>query len=444
MKHTSINISDIDIGSRKREDKGDIEDLAASIKERGLISPIAVVEMPFAPPEVILDSTKPYLLLAGERRVQASLLNGATSIAAQVFDRVVDELDLRCIEFAENVKRKDFSWQERAAMELEIHRLFTSKFGTKAPLSQKEEGWSVSATAEFLGRERTVVSDELKLAEAVEVYPELFEKCKNKSEASKLLQRIEEKAIIAELAGRKTSIEGWKRKLIDCYIVRDAFEGMHDLLDGLFHLVEIDPPFNIDYVGGMQQSTASTRIAVHRYKDLKLNAEAYGAYLDQILKEAYRLLASDGWLLVWFAPEPWFELVYQAIVKAGFDGDRLWARWGKGTSGQNIHPDLHLTRVEESFFYARKGNPRIMKVGRNNTFDYNRPHHSERAHPNEKPIDLMTDIFSTFVAPRSRILIPFAGSGNGLIAAHQLNMEAIGFDNEASFKNFFSVKVMGL
>ena len=441
MKLSTIPLTDIDTGRRKRSDLGDLEELATSIKERGLITPIAVVEMQYAPPEVVLDSSKPYLLLAGGRRLAATQLAALPTIDAKVFSHTVDELELRCIELAENIKRKDLSWMEKAAMELEIHRLFETKHG-KGRRDSNEENWSVSATAEFLGQDRSVVSRTLALAEAVEVYPELFQQCKNKNEAAKLLERVEEKAILSELASRKTSLAGWKQSLIDNYIIKDAFEGMRNLPDGMFHLIEIDPPFNIDYVGGLQQSDASTRIAVHEYSD---RVPDYEEYLGLLCREAHRLLATDGWLVVWFAPEPWFESVFNAIRSGGFDVDRLCARWYKATtSGQNNHPDIRLTRVEESFFYARKGNARIIKQGRTSSFDYPRPHHSVRAHPNEKPVELMLDIFSTFLAPRSRILIPFAGSGNGLIAAHKLNMEVLGFDKEQMFKDSFTVKVMEL
>lgn len=443
MKLSTIAITDIDIGKRERSDLGDIDELASSIRERGLICPIAVVEMQHASPERILDSSKAFLLIAGERRIRAHQQLNDNTIAAHVFDRTITELDHRCLELEENIKRKDMSWIERNRAELEIHRCFMSqRGGQKLAKTEEGEGWSVTATAEFLGKDRSGLRKDLLLGEAVELYPALFEKCKNKNEANKLLERIEEKAILSELATRSKQVEGWKQQLIDNYVVRDTFEGMRDLPSGLFHLVEIDPPFNIDYVEGMQQSSASTRLTVHEYRD---QVDDYEQFLAQLFKEAHRLLAADGWLLVWFAPEPWLETVYNAITNAGFETDRLVARWYKGqTSGQNNHPDIRLTRMEESFFYARKGAARIIRQGRSNSFDYARPHHSERCHPNEKPVELMRDIYSTFAAPRSRVLVPFAGSGNGLIAAHQLNMEVIGFDKEQLFKDQYAVRVMSL
>jgi hypothetical protein len=44
MRLDYVNLIDIEYGSRKREDFGDLDDLARSIKTEGLICPIAVVE----------------------------------------------------------------------------------------------------------------------------------------------------------------------------------------------------------------------------------------------------------------------------------------------------------------------------------------------------------------------------------------------------------------
>ena len=56
----------------------------------------------------------------------------------------------------------------------------------------------------------------------------------------------------------------------------------------------------------------------------------------------------------------------------------------------------------------------------------------------------MKEIYNTFAFPGSRILIPFLGSGSGLIAAHELGMSPIGFEISKSYKDAFLVKVNSL
>jgi ParB-like chromosome segregation protein Spo0J len=96
---TDMTIGDIQIGQRHRKDYGDLDGLAASIKEVGLLQPIGV--------------TPENVLVFGERRLRAcrDILGWAT-IPAQV-------VDLRSIldgEAAENGSRKDYTPSEKVAL----------------------------------------------------------------------------------------------------------------------------------------------------------------------------------------------------------------------------------------------------------------------------------------------------------------------------------------
>ena len=58
-------------------------------------------------------------------------------------------------------------------------------------------------------------------------------------------------------------------------------------------------------------------------------------------------------------------------------------------------------------------------------------------HPTERPIELIQEILATFGVPGSRVLVPFLGSGNTLLAAANLKMSAVGYEiaeeNRAAF-----------
>jgi hypothetical protein len=85
-----MNISDIKVGKRHRKDLGDIDGLAASISDVGLLQPIVVKP----------DGT----LIAGERRRAACSLAGKSEVPVHVVD--LDEVARG--EFHENVHRKNF------------------------------------------------------------------------------------------------------------------------------------------------------------------------------------------------------------------------------------------------------------------------------------------------------------------------------------------------
>jgi site-specific DNA-methyltransferase (adenine-specific) len=92
------------------------------------------------------------------------------------------------------------------------------------------------------------------------------------------------------------------------------------------------------------------------------------------------------------------------------------------------------------FFYAWKGQPALNKAGRSNEFHFSPVPANQKSHPTERPIELMKEIYDTFAFSGSRILIPFLGSGNGLLAANQLGMSACGFELSKSYKDSFLVK----
>ncbi len=89
---------------RKNFDKNSLEELTASIRERGIIQPIIV-----RPSE---DSNDKYELIAGERRWQAAQNAGLHEVPAVILN--VD--NLKSLEFAivENVQRKDLNPIEEA------------------------------------------------------------------------------------------------------------------------------------------------------------------------------------------------------------------------------------------------------------------------------------------------------------------------------------------
>jgi ParB family chromosome partitioning protein len=97
--------ADIIVGERHRKDMGDIDGLAASIGELGLLHPVVI---------------KPTgELIAGERRLRAAESLGWTEISVTVVD--LDSVVRG--EFAENTCRKDFTLSEAVAIKRALEPL---------------------------------------------------------------------------------------------------------------------------------------------------------------------------------------------------------------------------------------------------------------------------------------------------------------------------------
>ena len=99
MKHEDVPIDKIKLGQRHRMDHGDIESLAANIRQMGLLQPIGID--PF------------YELIFGMRRLEACKdVLGWKTIPAVILD-----LDsILAGEYAENEFRKQFTTSERSAI----------------------------------------------------------------------------------------------------------------------------------------------------------------------------------------------------------------------------------------------------------------------------------------------------------------------------------------
>lgn len=98
-----MEIGDIVVGRRYREELGDMEDLKRSISELGLLQPI-----------VIRKGTNE--LVAGYRRLKALMELGITSLVEGTHVNLVDIESLVLGEHDENICRKDFTISEKVAI----------------------------------------------------------------------------------------------------------------------------------------------------------------------------------------------------------------------------------------------------------------------------------------------------------------------------------------
>jgi ParB/RepB/Spo0J family partition protein len=151
-------ITSITIGTRHRRDMGDVEGLAASIAELGLLHPIVV--------------TPDGKLIAGERRLHACTQLGLTEVPV----RVVDMAEIVRGEFAENAHRADFLPSEidaiRRALE-PIERAAAEqrmKAGTPAKISQGS-GRVTDKIGAFAGVSGRTVEKIAKVVQAAETEP---------------------------------------------------------------------------------------------------------------------------------------------------------------------------------------------------------------------------------------------------------------------------------
>lgn len=429
----NISLSDLHIGERFRKDYGDMEQFKYSIKSKGLITPIAVGLTEKLNMEG-LDTSKKYTLLAGGRRTEACIQLKMLTVPARIYDSSLNELDLRAIELAENLDRKDMSFVEECALKKQVHELQESIHGKKVAKSPQAPGWSQADTAKLLKESPNNVSRDIKLAQAIEQFPQLgLDKCKNKSDAMKLLKKAGTQLAVGQAAEQFQQTmkkSGRLNQMVESYIIGDCFTTMKAIPDNSINLVEIDPPYAMDLHAKKSESS------MLGYNEI--DSKKYVNFMQQLFTESYRILRDGGWMICWFAMDPWYETLANLIDGANFKFNRLPGIWAK-PNGQCSQPQTSLASTYEPFFYCRKGNGHIEKMGRSNVFAFNPVAPAQKWHPTQRPLNLMEEILMTFTRPNSTVYIPFLGSGTTLLAANNCQCKAFGNDLTKEFKDGYVV-----
>lgn len=423
-----VKLSTIVVGERFRVDLGNIEELAESIKERGLIQPICIDEN--------------NNLLAGGRRYAACTLLSLSDIPVLIKD-TEGEVDAREIELMENIHRKEMTWQEQAKLTARIHSLYMEKDNT----------WNGRKTAELIDKNPMSISRALRLAASMEVLPDL-QKCSTADEAAKVIKRAEETAIVNEIAKRqqarmeqatpadkgKNPILATLKKAKEDYIICDVFEGLEKLKKQhkKFHLIECDPPFAVPMPGTnkeFHQQSITDKLDTDAFFDI--SPKDYLAFLQRLSDGMWEVAEDNSWMLFWLAMD-WYTEVVSTLEKTGWTVNTTPAIWIKNAVRTNPYPH-NLSKGYHAFLVCKKGTPSLIRERRNNVFMYSND--LNPFHPHPRPLSLMSNILDTFVDSGAKVLVPFLGSGVTIRAAYKYGCECMGFDSSDKYKNHFLVAV---
>jgi ParB-like chromosome segregation protein Spo0J len=144
-----IPISEIKVGARRRDDFGDLEGLAESIRKYKLFHPI------------IVDGERN--LIAGERRLRAFQLNDESEIPCRLYGELSDD-ERSEIELEENLQRKDLT-----PFEANKRLLQTAEKIAEIISSQNEEINSEPEKTETRGRKSDFAAPKKDIAQALGV-----------------------------------------------------------------------------------------------------------------------------------------------------------------------------------------------------------------------------------------------------------------------------------
>jgi ParB/RepB/Spo0J family partition protein len=172
-KHATFPLDRIRVGERHRRDMGDIEALARSIAEVGLLQPIAVT----------FDGH----LIAGERRLRAVELLGWKTIPYTPIPLNLDQIVRG--EFAENTHRKDFTLSEAVAIKRALEPMERAaarqRMASPEKFSEQVKGNALDKIAKATGMHRTTLAKAEAIVDAAAAEPEKYGRFLEKMDRTK-------------------------------------------------------------------------------------------------------------------------------------------------------------------------------------------------------------------------------------------------------------------
>jgi ParB/RepB/Spo0J family partition protein len=233
-----------------------LDELAASIREHGVLQPILV--RPIGP--------NTYQLIAGERRWRASKIAGLDTIPALI-EEIDDDTALE-ISIIENLQREDISPLDEAAMYDRMVR---------------EHGYSIRKLADKLGKDKGYLENRLRLADAPDEIRQLVSLRKDTlSHAYELLK-------VQDPKRRRRLADQVARGELTLVKLRDKIEGRRSRrVADEAHGDDVATPTLLPVDGAEEPAPAPVAVETRRRRELSedslVNAKAYLAdALDELI-----------------------------------------------------------------------------------------------------------------------------------------------------------------
>lgn len=393
-----LQIDTLLVGNRYREEFGDVKALARSIDRYGLLHPIVV------------DSKGQ--LVAGERRLRACKSLEWKTIPARRIDEVSEDIKKE-IELEENIKRKDFTWQEQVKAVRDLFKV-KQKIGGIS-VKGKTGGFTLADLASYLGVSVGTISQDISLANAMDGDEEL-EFSKNKLTALKLHRSKKEKAILRALSEKITV------NVSNAILIKgDATLKLPKLESESADMVFTDPPF-----GKNLEMKADLRTGEKPYED---NPVKVFQDLQIVVKEYYRILKNDRVMLMFFDIIHYHKVITMC-EEVGFLVCALPLFWCKTGGGGACPNDTYYAMNTECILHCQKGSRPLNNPGQPNFKVCERVPSQQKIHETQRPIELLKYYIEQHTLPDELVVDGYAGSFSVGVSAIELGRKVWGCEKK--------------
>jgi hypothetical protein len=386
---------------RRKLDEEHISALADSIRRIGLIHPLVI--------------DRDYRVWAGECRFMALKMLGHDSTVCQFLDEL-DEATRIAVEFEENVKRRDLTWQEQCNTVAKYHSIRLTQ----------EPGWSREETGKALGLKDRTTRCYFMINEEAKKNPEIM-KAPELSTAQGMAARYSEKRSDMEMEralGFKI-VDNETKEKGPSIITADFTEWVKTYDGPRFNFLHCDFPYGIE-TDKRQQGNAVTVLG--GYDD---TPDTYFRLLGALCDNITRVCTDTAHIMFWFSMRYYHDTLEFFSAHSDFVIDPFPLVWLK-SDGVGLLPDPQRgpRRIYETCLFGSRGDRKIVSSVAN---AFASPT-DIKDHVSTKPEPVLCHFFRMFVDENSVVLDPTCGSGSALRAAKSLGAgHVFGIEINAEF-----------
>jgi site-specific DNA-methyltransferase (adenine-specific) len=211
-------------------------------------------------------------------------------------------------------------------------------------------------------------------------------------------------------------------------------------------LIIADIPYNIGkdaygsnpswYVGGDNQNGASELAGSEFFDtDVDFRPAEFMHFCSKMLRKEPKQRGQAPAMIVFCAFEQQFKII-ELGRRYGL-GKYINLVFRKNFSAQVLKANMRVVgNCEYGVLLYRDKLPKFNNGGKMvfNCLDWtNDGSEYEKIHPTQKPIGLLKRLIEIFTDPGEVVIDPVAGSGSSLVAAHEMNRRAVGFEIKKDF-----------
>jgi site-specific DNA-methyltransferase (adenine-specific) len=406
---------------RGRSAFGELDKLAASIKAHGLLHPVVVDTLPAK------VGNYEYHLIAGERRLRATLLNETEFIEATLW-KEIDDYERKALELEENVQRKDLEWPEQIMMLRQLHVLRQGKFGVATDGDRgKDQGWGVRDTAKEINMAVGSCSEDLKLAATIEKRPDILEQVKHlpKTAARKMANQIIRAEELMVQVNNKSLKITTDLRLGNCLDLIDELEDRS--VDMLF----TDPPFgNPDIVGAANVSSSTYNFN----KDNVSTIEQLNPLFKQLFPKISTKLKIGAHVYIMCGMGDSYYQTLRIATDSGMIMDEMALIWHKERVSVMAKDYHYMPSYQVIIFGHNIERKRPLMKPVPNVISIPSISPQSRVHPLQLPEGLLRLFIENSSSAGELVLDCFGGSGSTAMACKHLQRRSISFElNEGNY-----------